>query len=114
MSNYPLQEFVQATADANGRAVGTTGPERYGERWSVTLINTNTNSSTESELKVYRGVESNSARVLGTYSGNSDTAGGGKPIDVPSGDKLVFVWSGASPGAICTARLEGDLISGRR
>jgi hypothetical protein len=108
-----LNEFAQATANANGRAVDTVGPERYGDVWEVELINTNSTSTAETQLRVYRGVESVSAQVLTTYSGNSDTAGGGKPITVSAGDKLVFVWSGATSGAICTARLEGTLKSRR-
>jgi len=111
---YPLLEYVQATADANGRAVASTGPAKYGESWDVSLITTNTTSVAESQLRVYRGVESDSAQVLGTYSGNNDTASGGANIKVPSQDKLVFVWTGCDVGAICTARIEGDLISGRR
>lgn len=110
----PLLEYVEATADANGRAVASTGPAKYGESWDVTLISTTTNSADESQLRVYRGVESDSAQILSTYSGNSDTAGGGSTIAIPSQDKIVFVWSGCTPNATCTARIEGDLKSGRR
>jgi len=110
---YPLLEYVQAQADSNGRAVVSTGPAKYGESWDVTLISVNTNSTLESQLRVYRGVESPSAQVLSTYSGNGDNAGGGT-ITVPSQDKLVFIWTGCDVGSICTARIEGDLISGRK
>jgi hypothetical protein len=110
----PLHEFVQATANANGRAEGSTGPDKYGDQWEITLINTNTTSTAQTELRVYRGVESDTTRILGTYSANSDTAGGGTGITVRAGEKLVFVWSNADVGAICTARIEGDFISGRR
>src|SRR5882762_6391746 len=113
MAAYPLLEFVQATAGADGRAVASKGPAKYGDSWEVTTLATTTNSTTESQLRVYRGVESNSALVASTYSGNQDTAGG-NTIKVPGQDKLVFVWSGATPGAICTCRIEGDLNSGRR
>lgn len=112
MTTYPLLEFVQATADANGRAVASTGPHKFGESWTVTSLNTTTNSVAESQLRVYRGVESNSALVASSYSGNQDTAGGSE-IKVPAQDKLVFVWSGADPGAQCTCRIEGDLNSRR-
>lgn len=111
---YPLLEYVQAAADSNGRAIASTGPAKYGESWNVTLINTNTNSVAESQLRVYRGVESHTAQILSTYSGNNDSAGGGSPIVVPSQDKLVFVWSGCDVGSICNARIEGDLNTGRR
>lgn len=106
-------EFAQATANGTGRAVAEAGPKRAGDRWEITLINTNTNSTAQAELRVYRGVESESARLFGTFSANSDTASG-STITVGSGDKLVFVWSGADIGSICTARIEGDIYSGRR
>lgn len=112
MSTYPLLEYVQATADANGRAVASTGPHKFGESWIITSMNTTTNSVAESQLRIYRGVESDSALIASTYSGNQDSAGGNE-VKVPAQDKLVFVWSGADPGASCTCRIEGDLISGR-
>lgn len=111
---YPLLEYVQATADSDGRAVVSTGPAKYGESWDVTLVNTSTTSTAESQLRVYRGVESDTSQILSTYSGNNDTAGGGSTIKIPAQDKLVFVWSGCDAGSTCTARIEGDLISGRR
>lgn len=113
MSEYPLLEYVQATADSSGRAVVSTGPQRYGETWHVELMATTTNSVAESQLRVYRGVEADTALVASTYSGNQDTAGGNTTV-VPSGDKLVFVWSGATAGAQCTCRIEGTLKSRRR
>lgn len=112
MGTYPLLEYVQATADANGRAVASLGPKKYGESWVVKILATVTNSVAESQLRVYRGVESESAVVASTYSGNQDTASG-NTIDVPSQDKLVFVWAGATAGAQCTCRIEGDLNSRR-
>jgi len=110
---YPLMEYVTAKADSNGRAVATTGPRKFGDSWVVKSLATTTNSIAESQLRVYRGVESDSALVASTYSGNQDTASGSE-IKVPGQDKLVFVWSGADIGAQCTCRIEGDLESGRR
>jgi len=112
MPTYPLLEYVQATADASGRAVVSLGPKKYGDSWTVKTLATITDSTTESQLRVYRGVEADSAIVASTYSGNQDTASG-NPIIVPSQDKLVFVWTNASVGANCTCRIEGDLNSRR-
>lgn len=112
MSVYPLLEYVQATADADGRATVATGPHKFGESWTIKSMNTTTNSVAESQLRIYRGVESDSALVASSYSGNQDTAGGSE-IPVPAQDKLVFVWTGCDPGAQCTCRIEGDLVSGR-
>lgn len=113
MSVYPLLEYVTATADAQGRSEAVTGPYRYGETWVVKLVSTSSTSVAETQLRVYRGVESDSALVLSTYSGNSDTAGGSE-IRLPAGDKLVFVWTAADAGSQCTARIEGDIESRRR
>jgi hypothetical protein len=112
MAQYPLQEFVQATANASGRAIVSKGPGKFGESWEVTTLAASSTSILESQLRVYRGVESDSAQVASTYSGNSDTAGG-NTIQVPGQDKLVFVWSGCTPGATCTCRIEGTLNSRR-
>lgn len=108
-----LHEYAQGIADSTGRAVATAGPGKFGEQWDISLITTNTNSTTQAQLRVYRGVESTTSQVLSTYSANNDTASG-STISVRAGDKLVFVWSNADPGSICTARIEGDFISGRR
>lgn len=113
MTDYPLQESVTAVADSNGRAVATRGPQRFGDSWEVTLFGASTTSVKESQLIVYRGVESMTAKVASTYSANNDTAGGDPPIILPAGDKLVFVWASADPGSICTCRIEGTLKSRR-
>lgn len=110
---YPLMEYVTATAGADGRAVVSTGPQKFGDSWEVKSLATTTTSTAQSQLRVYRGVESDSALVASSYSGNQDNAGGSS-ILVPGQDKLVFVWSNADPGSVCTCRLEGDLNSGRR
>jgi len=110
---YPLMEYVEAVADANGRATVTTGPQKFGDSWTVKSMATTTTSTSESQLRIYRGVESDSALLASTYSGNQDTAGGNE-IQIPGQDKLVFVWTGCDVGAVCTCRIEGDLNSGRR
>jgi hypothetical protein len=113
MPSQPLLEYVRATANSSGVAEASIGPARYGDSWEISLINTTTNSTSESKLKVYRNAVADSAQVLSTYSGNNDTAGGGRDISLRSGEKLVFVWSNATVGAECTARLEGDYNSRR-
>lgn len=110
---YPLMEFVEATANAEGRAEISKGPDKYGTSWNVRMFACSSNSTTESRLKVYRGFESPSAMVASTYSGNGDTSGGDE-IEVSSNEKLLFVWENASPGSLCTCRFEGDLNSQRR
>lgn len=107
-----LLEFVTAVATADGTARVSTGPRKYGDRWNVSGLATSTTSASESRLKVYRGAEMPSALLATTYSGNSDNAGG-NPIEISSPDRLVFVWENATPGAQCTATINGDLYSER-
>lgn len=109
--SYLLSEFVTAIADSTGRATATTGPRKYGDVWHITSITTESTSTTDVQLRVYRNAESPSARIESTYAGKSDTS----PCDYTfkAGEKLVYVWSGASPGASCTSRIEGELMSGR-
>jgi hypothetical protein len=115
---YPLLEYVQAVAVDDGTGITGTcqaeiGPRRYGERWSIQLMSCNTTSNVECQLRIYRGVVSDSAQVMSTYSANNDSAGG-SVIELPAGDKLIFVWSNADIGSICTCRIEGDNITMRR
>lgn len=112
MSNrLALLEYVQAIS-SGGTATATIGPKKYGDTWVVNMLAASTNSTTESTLRVYRGAPVPSAQVASTYSANNDNASG-SPIQLTASDKLVFVWSGASDGAICTCRIEGDLMSER-
>jgi hypothetical protein len=107
-----LAQYVTAVATADGTARAVTGPQKYGDRWVVTGLSSTTTSASETKLTVYRGTDMPSARLAGTYSGNNDNASG-DPIDVPSQDKLVFVWENATPGATCTCTISGDLYSER-
>ena len=112
-STLALNEFIVATADATGTASGTKGPYRYGDQWYIDIIASETNSSKQTTLTVYRGIQSNTSILAGTFSGNFDQATGGSPIVVKDGDKLTFVWTGCNPGDICQATLTGTLYSGR-
>lgn len=112
MRTLPLLEYVQATADDSGTAQAEISPAKYGDSWVIRLLATNTNSVAESQLRVYRGVVSDSTMVASTYSGNADNAGGSE-LRLSAGEKLIFVWTNADVGSVCTCRLEGDHISQR-
>lgn len=102
-----LVESIRATADANGLARAQVQVSRFGERWSITSMTTQTDSANDTELRVYRGAESASGLVVTTYAGNLDTAGG-TPLNLRFGESLQAVWSGATPGAQCTLTLQGE------
>lgn len=107
----PLRASVTATANASGRASVITGPEKYGDTWAIELITSASNSTVDCQLKVYRGIESETSVIESSYSGRSDTS----PCNhrFGAGEKLIFVWTNCSVGAICSSRIEGNLESGR-
>lgn len=112
-SSVPLNEYIVAVADSTGTASATKGPYRYGDQWYIDIIATETNSAKQTTLTVYRGIQSTTSVLAGTYSGNFDTASGGTPIVVKDGDKLTFVWTNCNPSDRCQATLTGTLYSGR-
>ncbi len=115
MSEYPVHEQVQATAVDPGtgvaRATVDIGPQRYGDIWKVGLITTQSTSTTDVELRLYRNLESPGSMIDSTYSGRSATS----PCEVwlRSGEKIVAVWEKGDVGAIHTLRVEGTNYSQR-
>jgi hypothetical protein len=115
VNTLPLSRPLTAVLadDGNGNITGqaSAGPEKYGESWKVTLLTTNTNSATETQLRVYRNVVSNTTMIDSTWAANQDTST--CDVTLRAGEKLVFVWSNGTAGANCYANIEGDLISRR-
>lgn len=111
----PVNEQIQGTAVADGsgiaRATASIGPFRYGDIWKVVLLTTQSTSTTDVELRVYRNVESPGSMIDSTYSGRSATS----PCEVwlKSGETLVAVWTKGDIGAVHTLRIEGTNYSQR-
>lgn len=110
MSGAPLGSQF-ATFDASGRAVVSLGPTVYGSKWNVDRMVVTTQSSAVTKCFVYRNVEQATALTDSTKTGNADTSE--TDIDLTPPDKLLFVWSGGTPGAIATAIVSGTLDTGR-
>ena len=107
MSDTPLYESSAAAADANGIARVSVGPLRSFETWDVRSTTvTSTSSTLVPTCKLYRGAESPSRLIDGTFTGTLDTTD--TPYSLRSGDKLVAVWTGCDVGAQCTVTLEGQ------
>jgi hypothetical protein len=104
----PLRQSAPATAGSNGRAVATIQPLRSFERWHITRTAVSSNSTILAPTaRVYRGAESPSALVEGTYAGrldSSDTA-----IWLENGEALIVVWEGADVGSSCVVTIEGEV-----
>lgn len=112
----PVYEQIQATsvADGNGvaRAVASISPFRYGDIWKIVLMTTQSTSTTDVELRVYRNSESPGSMIDSTYAGRSATS----PCEIwlKAGESLVAVWSKGDIGAVHTLRVEGTNFSQRR
>lgn len=107
MSETPLAESSSATADASGVARVSLGPLRSFETWDVRSTTVASTSSTlVPTCKLYRGGESPSRLIDGTYTGTLDTTD--TPYKLRSGDKVLAVFTGCDVGAQCTVTVEGQ------
>lgn len=105
-----LNVFQQATVGAAGTAQVELGPVPPFKTWRVArLAVLMSGSALQPEARVYRNAVDDSAFVDGTYSGANDSADYPTPITLGQGEKLIVRWTGASPAAIATARIDGEL-----
>jgi hypothetical protein len=106
MRTLTLNEGRQATADASGRAVITFQPLRSGEDWHITRSSIqNAGAVNTPECRTYRGIESNTTLIEGTYNGSLDSYD--TVIDLRNGEPLLFVFSGCDVGSRCSATIDG-------
>lgn len=107
MSNVPLFESSTGVADANGRAVARVQPLRAFEQWDIRRYAV---SSTSSVLvptaRLYRGSETPSMLVDGTYTGTLDQSD--TQLTLANGEALICVWEGADVGAQCVFTVQGS------
>lgn len=108
--DYRSQFARSAPADAAGIATVEFGPVPSGLLWLVQRMRVMTNSATASTLAVYAGPVDDSNMVDGTIVGNQDTADEASPILVDSNLMLTLQWTGATPGAIGTARIQHQVV----
>lgn len=104
-----LLKSATVTLDATGAGSVSVGPERGGESWSLTRIAISSTSVLQTEVAIYRNVVSSLTQLFGSKAGNSDVASGDPPLDIPRSGRIVLEWTGGTPGAICTAVMEGKL-----
>lgn len=97
---------ASGTFPASGIVSVTVGPTRAHENWRVKQLATSSTSGAATQLKVYRNVESASSLLDQTARGNGDVSECN--YDVPSGQRLIFVWNGGTVGTTATCAIEGD------
>lgn len=103
---YELRESGNASANVDGKAMVTLQPLRAFEHWHVTRITVQSTSQTlVPTCRVYRGSESESNFIGGTYTGTLDSSD--ESLDIANGEALLFVWEGADVGANCIATVIG-------
>lgn len=105
MPSFPVEESATAVADANGRAVVRLGPSRAMEKWSITNTAVQSTSVDTATFKLYRGSESTSRFIEGTYAGGQDNSN--TAYTLQNGEPAVGVWTGATIGATCTMTISG-------
>jgi hypothetical protein len=101
----PLLTSGTATADAGGRAVVSIGPDIYGNEWFVEYVSITSTSLQKTRCDVYRDVISDTAFLEASGQGNRDTSDTKHVLT--HGNKLVFVWQGATPGSNCLVVARG-------
>lgn len=112
MSKVPLDTAGSAVFTGllpDTRAVLVIGPDRANVGWTVKRIVTTTNSTEQNSslLRVYRNTETPSQLQDSTFLGDSDSSE--TDIAIRSGERMVFVWTGGTPGSTATIILSGDI-----
>lgn len=109
MTTLQLLKSATVALDASGAGSVVLGPERGGERWSVTRMAVQNTSALRTDCAIYRDIISSQTMLFGSSAGNSDVASGDPPLELQPANRLIVVWSGGTPGAIGTVVLEGKL-----
>lgn len=111
MSDLSLYESATAIANAAGRAVAQLQPMRSFEQWKVISSTVQSTSSVlKPTAKLYRGSETPSTIIEGTYSGSLDSTD--KSYKLRNGERVLAVWTGCDVGASCTLTIEGTKSRG--
>lgn len=101
-----LLETTGTTFTADGRAVARIALTIHGLEWDIRKFVISTTSVLTTQCRIYRDVESDSALIDGTYSGNQDVSDTGVTLQAPV--TLLFIWTGGTPYTQANARIEGS------
>jgi len=108
MRKVPLQASNSAIFDASGKAVARLGPQRYGERWLITYTSITTNSVSTTGMSCFRNFEGDTNfQEASVFNGNKDSSD--TVFDLATGEVLIFVWTGGTPGRIGTVSVRGEI-----
>lgn len=105
MAVRPLDTNRTVAFDSTGTARLTIGPTVFGEIWRVRRMTVTSDSSLDSDARVYLNAELDSRVVAGTWSGNRDF--NETDITLQTLDRLIVVWVGGTPGALASFLIQG-------
>lgn len=89
---------MDVTADSTGTAVASFEPVELGYLWLVDAYTVRSNSLADTQATVWAG-----PRFMdGSDNGGFDVSDRSSAVLVAAGEQLQVVWTGATPGAICT------------
>jgi len=102
-----LLESNSAVANSAGKAICQVQPLRAFERWHITNVGVQSTSTTKiPTCKLYRGSESPSSFIEGTYSAQFNSTA--DSIDLENGERLLAVFENCDVGATCTMFITGE------
>lgn len=101
----PLDTNRSVKFDSTGTARIIIGPTVFGESWRVRRMTVTSDSTLDSDAKVYLNAEIDSRLVAGTWSGNRDF--NETDLTLQTLDRLIVVWVGGTPGANASFLLQG-------
>lgn len=102
-----LYESGSGVANAQGKAIVRLQPLRAFEDWHVQRVSIQSTSSTlVPTFKLYKGSETPSSFIGGTFTGNlnSDPQ---LDLTLMNGESLLGVWEGGDVGSTCTMTITG-------
>ena len=109
--DYRSAYVTTTPAGADGTMTATFPYVPAGYIWLVQRITVLCTSSTSTRAMVYAGSPAAQNFLDGTDRGNIDTADESSPILLESSLSLIVVWTGASVGAVGTARIQYQLVT---
>lgn len=105
MTTRPLDTSVNTLFGANGVARLRIGPQVFGESWRIRRMVVSTDSTSDTDVRIYLNAEMDSRLVAGSYSGNRDF--NETDMTLQTLDTLIVVWVEGSPNANASFILQG-------
>lgn len=102
-----LLDANSQVANSAGKATCQVQPLRAFESWRITNTAVQSTSSTKvPTVKLYRGSETPSNFIEGSYTGTFNASG--TVIDLNNGERLLVVFENCDVGATCTVSVSGE------